>query len=253
MPTRLTSLKVDEGALVDRGDSPRAFFSFWKRRAPETGDGNMGDDKSKTSPNAEEVAKSALAELETVKKENGFMERMIMKLFGSNDSIDLAKSAEIVAPAVPAEFQKRLDDETAKRVDLEKRLADETEKRETREAVEKAQGFNLGMKTEDLAKALRLLRKALPEAEVQAVEQALTAASNQTKENDKLLQELGRAARTVDANEPEAQLDALVAKHATANSVTRAAAYAEVTKLGEGAALLQKIRKNEREADKAKG
>src|SRR5436190_7270530 len=105
---------------------------FWKRAAPPE-DGNMGDDKGKTTtPNAEEVAKSALAakesELDSVRKELADSKAAF--------AVELAKYKKDEPAPLPAEFQKRLDDETAKRVDLEKKLAQETDLREMRDAVE---------------------------------------------------------------------------------------------------------------------
>lgn len=167
---------------------------------------------------------------------------------------EIAKLAPEKPAPLPADIQKRLDDADAARVAVEKSLASEIEKREQRDAVEKASKLSLGMPVEKLAKVLRLVRKALPEAEAVEVEQALTAVSAQAIEDKKILTEIGRAGVNVDANSPEAQLDALVLKYQKDNPGTsRSVAKMKVTETGEGAALFTKVRKNEHDADKARG
>lgn len=241
MDTELYNLELDEVSLVMAGDDPLAKVAIIKCRdiekAEET---NMTDEmKAKLKPYmdkgmSEEDAKKAyeeameksLQEAETLKAEN---ERLRKALLDEGYKIT-AEGVEKKAPEDMIEVEGEMVAKSAIPAPVLKALEAAEVAKKDAILVEKAKAT---LPNFDEAVAKSFMGMDLSD-EMLAALRAADALFG------KMTEEVGKTSAEGDLSDPQAQLDAMVAKVAAEKNINQYAAYAEVAKTQEGKALINK-------------
>lgn len=244
----IEGLELDEVSAVDTPANQFSLMALWKRASKPQGDDIMNIEEltkrledtesqvetlTKAADKAKADADKAMADLTKALGDAGVT---VVAKDGAF-TVEVAKADEpeyievdgekVLKSAVPAPLLKQLQSQAAdiaflKAKDVNAQLAKRAEK----------EFPHLGGAPEQKAELVKML-DALEGDAKSALEKSLKAADAAVA---KMFDEVGNA-----SNEPsdvQKQLDQMVEKHASDNNVTKAVAFAEVTKSGEGRKLL---------------
>jgi hypothetical protein len=243
-------LELDEVSAVDSPANPLSLMALWKR-ATHQGEVQMNLEEltkrlEETESKVEELVKAEAAAVERAQKaeaELGAVEKALadaeIKVTKSDKGVAIEKAIDpeyididgerVLKSSVPAPLLKRLESQDAAIRAL-------TEQSARADLAKRAEELfpNLGGKPEEKAELVKMLDALSGDAKT-ALEKSLKAADAAVA---KMFREVGEVAKA-DTDEKK-ELDAMVAKHAQDTGVSKAIAFAEVTKSGRGKELLLK-------------
>lgn len=250
----LEDLSLDEVSAVDNPANPLAIMALFKSADKTQGDNVMDVNEltkrleetegkvesiQKAADDAKTAQEAAEAKLEALTKALGDADIAVEE---NDGAFTVAKAEEpeyievdgerVLKSAIPGPLLKRLEaqDEVLKSLQAEREMEKLTKRAE--------QMFpNLGGSATEKAEIVKMLDGLSGDAKT-SLEKSLKAADAAVA---KMFDEVGGNSAT--ESDSQKELDSLVAKYASENSVTNPAAYAEVTKAGRGRELLLAIRK----------
>lgn len=249
----IDDLTLDEVSAVDDPANQLSLMALWKRAPEPQGDDVMDINEIKKSLEASDAKVTDLTKsnadlqksLDAAKAEK---EALMKALEGADITVEakdgefsVAKAAEpeyidvdgekVLKSTVPAPLLKRMEAQAADIAELKKAASDATLAKRAEQMFP-----NLGGSAAEKGALVKML-DGLEGDEKTSLEKSLKAADAAVA---KMFNEVGDgSAKTSEASE---QLDAMVAKHAEENNVTKAVAYTTVVKSGEGRKLLLKSR-----------
>ena len=233
MTTELYNLELDEVSLVMAGDDPLAKVAIIKCRDIEKEkESTMTDEKLKPymekGMSEEEAKKAYEADMETkkIKDEN---ERLRKALLDEGYKIT-AEGVEKKAPEEMIDVDGEMVAKSAIPTPVLKALEAAEVAKKDAELVQKAKE---ALPNFDEAVAKSFMGMDLSEDQLAALKAADALFG-------KMTEEVGKTDADGDMSDPQAQLDAMVAKVATEKNINQYAAYAEVAKTKEGKALINK-------------
>jgi hypothetical protein len=232
MATNLRKLKINEVSLVDRGASPDAFVTLWKRDEPAGIGGDKGDAAS-ASPSAYGAADDGKSGDKSM-ADNAALEAQLAELKAKLEDTEKAKADAEAKAAEATEKADKVAKAEASRIEkTEKELADLRKSHE--EAVEKAEVMEFQKRAEadfpytpgtavEKGEALRAVHKMADgpakDALLKSMKQAEGAFAS-------LMREVGKAGKPVTGT-AQAELDAEATKLMQAEKLSKAEAQKRV-------------------------